>query len=160
MKTYNMEQRTPEWFEIRKGKMTASNAQAIGANGAGLKTYIYTLMAEKFSNNKVSFSNADTERGVELEENARLTYQIAHHDVQEVGFIEMDEFVGCSPDGLIEEDGGIEIKCVNDVNFLKLIVDGIKGVEITLGAKISPSFPSKKKLNILFPSLENRCFRH
>jgi len=129
MKIHKMEQCSDEWFEIRKGKMTASNAQAIGANGKGLETYIYSLLAEKYSNNKEIYTNKDMERGVELEEQARMTYEIENESVEQVGFIEQDELVGCSPDGLVGDDGGLEIKCVNDVNFFKLLVNGEKEIE-------------------------------
>lgn len=129
MQIYKCEQLSDEWFAIRKGKMTASNAQAIGANGKGLETYIYTLMAEKYSNNKEYYTNKDMERGIELEEQARMTYEIENEKVEEVGFIELNEFTGCSPDGLVGEDGGLEIKCVNDVNFFKLLINGEKELD-------------------------------
>lgn len=125
----DINQLSDEWFAIRKGKMTASNAQAIGANGKGLETYIYTLMAEKYSNNKEYYTNKDMERGIELEEQARMTYEIEYEKVEEVGFIELNEFVGASPDGLVGEDGGLEIKCVNDVNFFKLLINGEKELD-------------------------------
>jgi putative phage-type endonuclease len=128
-KIHKIDQRSDEWFEIRKGKMTASNAQAISANGKGLETYIIGLLAEKYSNNKEHYSNADMDRGVELEEAARMTYELFNEKVEEVGFIEMDEHCGCSPDGLVGDDGGVEIKCVNDVNFFKLIVNGEKEID-------------------------------
>jgi len=124
-----MLQRSEEWHEIRKGKLSASNAQCIGANGKGLETYIYNLLAEKYSNNKEHYSNEDMDRGVELEESARMTYEIEHEKVEEVGFIEMDEMVGCSPDGLIGDDGGIEIKCPSNVNYFKLLVNGEKEID-------------------------------
>lgn len=129
MRIHKCEQLSDEWFEIRKGKMTASNAQAISANGKGLETYIYTLMAEKYSNNKEIYTNKDMERGIELEEQARMTYEIENEKVEEVGFIEFDEFIGCSPDGLVGENGGLEIKCVNDVNFFKLLINGEKELD-------------------------------
>ena len=125
----DINQLSDEWFAIRKGKMTASNAQAVGANGKGLETYIYTLMAEKYSNNKEYYTNKDMERGIELEEQARMTYEIEYEKVEEVGFIELNEFVGASPDGLVGEDGGLEIKCVNDVNFFKLLINGEKELD-------------------------------
>lgn len=128
MQIHKMEQRSDEWFAIRKGKMTASEAQAIATNGVGLQTYIFEILAEKYSNNRVSFSNKDTERGVELEDSARMTYEIERSDVETVGFIEMDEFTGCSPDGLVGEEGGFEAKCPNDVNFFKLLVNGEKEI--------------------------------
>jgi len=129
MKIHKIQQCSEEWFDIRKGKLTASNAQAIGANGKGLESYVYSLLAEKYSNNKDRYTNSDMDRGVELEEQARQTYEIEHEIVEQVGFIEQDEYVGCSPDGLVGEDGGLEIKCVNDVNFFKLLVNGENEIE-------------------------------
>jgi len=129
MKIHKMDQRSDEWFAIRRGKLTASNAQAIGANGKGLETYVYSLLAEKYSNNKEHYTNADIERGIELEDQARMTYEVERNNVKEVGFIELDEFVGCSPDGLVGKDGGIEIKCPNDAGFFKLMVNGRDAIE-------------------------------
>lgn len=129
MKIHQCEQRTEEWFAVRAGKMTASNAQAIAANGKGLETYIYSLLAEKFSKNKESYTNDDIERGVELEEYARMTYEIEREKVSLVGFIERNEYSGCSPDGLVGKDGGVEIKCPNDTNFFKMLVLGETGIE-------------------------------
>ena len=51
-------------------------------------------------------------RGSELEPFARKAYEMqTFNDVELGGFFEMNEFVGASPDGLIEEDGLLEIKC-------------------------------------------------
>jgi len=120
-----MSQRSEEWKEARKGRMTASNAATIATNGKGLESYAYEILAEKYSNNsEESFTSFDMKRGIELEEQARMTYELEHEEVQQVGFVEMDEFAGCSPDGLVGEDGGMEIKCPNDVNFFRLMVNG------------------------------------
>lgn len=117
-----MEQGTDEWFEARLGKMTASHAQAIGSNGKGLETYIETIMAEKYSKNRESFSNEHTERGIELEPVARELYELnTGNTVEQVGFIDKGEY-GCSPDGLIGDDGGIEIKCLDDKNHFHVVM--------------------------------------
>ena len=129
MKIHNFEQRTDEWYAIRKGKMTASNAETIIANGKGLETYIYNLMAEYYSSaEKENYINADMQRGIDLEPEARLEFEFyTGLDVQEVGFIEHNEFIGVSPDGLIGDDGLIEIKCPNDSIYFKLLLnDNIK----------------------------------
>lgn len=122
---HNFEQGTPEWFKVRKGKMTASHATAIGNCGKGLDTYITELMAEFYSSGeKINFSNEDIERGHELEEQARSIYELNNDcKVEQVGFIEHNKFIGCSPDGLIGEDGGIEIKCLNDKNYFLHLID-------------------------------------
>ena len=124
MKIHNFEQRTAEWYNIRKGKMTASNAETIIANGKGLETYIYNLMAEYYSSaEKENYINADMQRGIDLEPEARLEFEFyTDLDVQEVGFIEYNDFIGVSPDGLIGDDGLIEIKCPNDSIYFKLLL--------------------------------------
>ena len=129
MKIHNFEQRTEDWYNIRKGKMTASNADTIIANGKGLETYIYNLMAEYYSSaEKENYINADMQRGIDLEPEARLEFEFyTNLDVQEVGFIEYNDFIGVSPDGLIGDDGLIEIKCPNDSVYFKLLLsDNIK----------------------------------
>lgn len=124
MKIYNFEQRTEDWYNIRKGKMTASNAETIIANGKGLETYIYNLMAEYYSSaEKESYINADMQRGIDLEPEARLEFEFyTGLDVQEVGFVEYNDFIGVSPDGLVGDDGLIEIKCPNDSIYFKLLL--------------------------------------
>lgn len=126
MKTHNFEQGSPEWLAIRKGKMTASHAQEIGNNGKGLDTYVLKVMSEFFSSAESEvFTNSDMNRGTELEEQARSMYELeTGADVEEVGFIEYDEHVGCSPDGLVGKDGGIEIKCHNDLSHFKMLLNG------------------------------------
>lgn len=70
------------------------------------------------------------ERWVELEEFARSMYELeTGNTVEEVGFIEYNEYVGCSPDGLVWEDGMIEIKCVKDINHFKMILNGESEIE-------------------------------
>ena len=125
-----IEQGTEAWFNARAEKMTASNARAIGNNGAGFKTYINNLMAETYSSAiKESYTNEDMERGNELEALARTVYEMeTGNEVEEVGFIELDEFTGCSPDGLIGEEGGLEIKCLKDEKYFKVLLEGIETV--------------------------------
>lgn len=125
MIVHRMEQRSPEWHDIRKGKMTASEAQCIAANGKGLETYIYKVVVGKLTGvSPDSFAgNRHTERGNELEPDARLSYELVRDvAVEQVGFIEADEYLGASPDGLVGDDGGIEIKCPDDVKFFKLLI--------------------------------------
>ena len=124
MKIYNFEQRTDEWYNIRKGKMTASNAETIIANGKGLETYIYNLMAEYYSSaEKENYINADMQRGIDLEPEAKIEFQFyTGLDIKEVGCVELNEYILASPDGLIGDDGLIEIKCPNDSIYFKLLL--------------------------------------
>lgn len=125
-----IKQGNEEWFKIRKNKMTASNARAIGNNGKGLETYIYNLMAKSYSIAKEeNYTNEDIERGNELEYMARALYELQEGvEVKEVGFIELDEFTGCSPDGLVGNDGGIEIKCLKDDKYFRALVEGSESI--------------------------------
>jgi len=132
MLIHSLEQGTPEWFAIRKGKMTASHAQAIGNDGKGLDTYIFKIMAEEYSSGEVvHFSNDHTDRGNELEGVARSLYEMENDViVEQVGFIEHDNYVGCSPDGIMTgQKGGLEIKCKDDIKHFKLLINGDKEIE-------------------------------
>ena len=131
MTIHNVQQQTDEWYELRrKYPLTASKAQAIGNNGKGLETLVWSAMAEVYSTaEKESFSTKDTDRGNELESNARALYEMkTGNKVQEVGFV-TDESIssvgGASPDGLVEDDGLIEIKCFDDVKHFKYSVQGL-----------------------------------
>lgn len=128
---HNVIQGTPEWFAIRKGKMTASHAQAIGNIGKGLETYIFEMMSEFYSSGeKEQFTNKHTDRGIELEPLASAIYELETGNIVEtVGFCEHDEFSGCSPDGLVGEDGGVEIKSIDDKGYFRLLLDGEKGID-------------------------------
>jgi len=128
---HQVEQGTEEWFAVRKGKMTASHAQAIGNCGKGLDTYIDEVVAEKFATaREEGYSNEWMERGKELEDQARSMYELKNSvTVRQVGFIERDECTGCSPDGLVEEEGGLEVKVKKNTVHAKVIREGIKGVD-------------------------------
>jgi len=125
IKIYEVDQGTPEWFNLRKGKVTASHAQAIGNNGRGLDTYLNEIMAEYFSSaEKEQYSNINTERGNELEPTARMIYEMENAcEVEQVGFCQLNDFVGCSPDGLVGNDGMIEIKCPDDKTYFNILME-------------------------------------
>jgi hypothetical protein len=119
MRFHDIEQNTPEWFALRLGKCTASNFQTIMANegkafGEPAKKYALQIALERITGNKsgVSFSNAHTERGHEQEPIARELYESENFvDVTNGGFFDCGDY-GDSPDGLIGDDGIIEIKSV------------------------------------------------
>jgi len=130
MKVHNCEQQSPEWFEIRKGKMTASHAQAIGNCGKGLGTYIIDLMSSYYSSGENdNYTNKHMERGNELEPIARDMYELeTGNTVVEVGFVEIDEYTGYSPDGLVEKEGGNEYKSEDDKAHFEMILNGEKAI--------------------------------
>jgi len=103
MKIHNIEQGTPERFEVRKLKMTASNATQIGNCWKWLDTYVLDLVVDSISTaEKDNYTSKDMERWNELESIARQLYEIkTWNDVKGVWFIEYSPFVWCSPDWLI-----------------------------------------------------------
>lgn len=123
-----MEQKSTEWFVIRDENIfSSSHAQAIGNSGKGLETYVLESLSEKFSKEKKeSFTNNHIYRGNELEKYARKTYELeTENKVIEVGFITNDkyEMAGASTDGLVGEDGIVEIKCFDNTKHFKAIID-------------------------------------
>lgn len=120
MKIIDCQQGTPEWLAVRLGVPTASEFDSIitpkrGDLAAAHETYIDRLLDEQIRRDaeRPFKGNADTERGHALEPDARALYAFIHDvEPQQVGFILRDDgLAGCSPDSLIDEDGGLEIKC-------------------------------------------------
>lgn len=119
MKWHDVEQNSPEWDELRLGKVTAScfglfMANYGGAFGDPAKRYALKVALEIVTGRKAehSFTNDHMERGHEQEPIARLLYEEQNFvDVSNGGFFDYGEW-GDSPDGLVDEDGSVEIKCV------------------------------------------------
>lgn len=118
MITFDMEQGSPEWFAIRCGVVTASCFSTVMASGKGnspSKTrtkYLYQLAGERLTGEVAeSYTNCHMERGKIMEEEARNLYCLLNDvDVSQVGFIKSCEDIGMSPDGLIGDNGLLEIK--------------------------------------------------
>lgn len=119
MLIHNFDQYSDDWWAIRLGKPTASVASQLvtstGALSKSLPELAAVLAADLYAGVPVDAfkGNVYTERGSDLEPEARETYQfITGHDVMEVGFITDDLLRwGASPDGLVGDDGLAEIKC-------------------------------------------------
>lgn len=113
------EQGTPEWFLARCGVATASKFKDVLAKGEG-KTrtkYMRELACEIVRGAPSPFEaykNADMERGNAYEDEARVLYcLLTDYQVSNIGFMRCDR-VGYSPDGVIGDDGLIEIKTKAD----------------------------------------------
>lgn len=107
------DQNSPEWLRARMGIPTASAFADVLAKGEGKtrRTYMLKLAGEIITGEPMeSFSNAHTERGHTLEDEARDLYIFqSGAEINRVGFIRNGR-TGCSPDSLIGKDGGLEIK--------------------------------------------------
>jgi hypothetical protein len=116
----DLEQGSPEWIQARAGILTASTMKAIitptlkvAANDKE-RSHLYQLLAERVTKHvEPTFQSYDMERGNFDEEHARAKYAEVYGEVEEVGFITNDKLgfpVGYSPDGLVGDDGLIEVK--------------------------------------------------
>ncbi len=125
----NDEQGSPEWLASRLGRPSASMFGRLvtgsGKPSGSAESYINEMIAERLTGrSKPFFTNEHMERGNFLEPEARQAYEfITDFEVVETGFIldDSQEF-GCSPDGLVANDGGLEIKCPSDsvhVSYLR-----------------------------------------
>jgi putative phage-type endonuclease len=128
-------QGSPAWFAARLGKVTASRVADLTATtktgwGASRKNYAAELVAERLTGvSAIGFSNAAMQWGTETEPQARDAYGFFHDaDVSQVGFVPhpVIQMAGASPDGLVGEDGMVEIKCPNTSTH----IDTLLGAEI------------------------------
>ena len=118
---YDIEQRSEAWYDAKCGKVTGTRFAALVA-GEGTKTHkdlIADIVTEIITGRmEETYTNAIMEKGIENEPYARAEYEsIFDTTIEQCGFITPDEdnkyhnWIGCSPDGLTEDDGLIEIKC-------------------------------------------------
>ena len=129
MQIHDVEQGTPEWLMLRSGLPTASNfskmVTSTGKLSKSIDDYALSLACDLFAKKPLDewLGNQWTDRGTELEPDARSMYEFQKDcTVAEVGFITNDGW-GCSPDGLIDDDGMVEFKCLKAENHVKTILD-------------------------------------
>ena len=142
MQVYNFEQHSDDWYKIRLGKLTASHASTIATAGKGLETLCFDLAAEILTKRKKdTFQTPAMEQGNDLEDQARTLFEMqTGYDVEQVGFVEEDEYCGCSPDGFIlNRTSGIEIKCPQDNTFARYLYDG----------KIKPEYYAQMQMQMM-----------
>lgn len=121
-KVVDIDQRSEEWYKLRMGRFTCSEVhklmtepRAKAAKKAGelsetAKTYIMDKVAEAITGQRHEISGPSLEWGQEWEPYAKSMYEQVFNTVHEVGFLH-DDYLGGSPDGLVGDKGGIEIKC-------------------------------------------------
>jgi putative phage-type endonuclease len=125
------QQRTPEWFAKRLGLVTASRIADVMAKvktgtAASRSGYMTQLVTERLTGQPTEgYQSAAMEWGIEQEGAARAAYEARTGVlVDEVDFVSHPILeAGASPDGLVGEDGCIEIKCPNTATMLEYIED-------------------------------------
>jgi len=126
-----MDQRSTEWFAARAGRVTASRiADVMGKTksgwGAGRATYMAQLVVERMTGMcEPGFSNSAMQWGTDKEPEARECYAFEHNvSVVEEGFVDHPTIAmaGASPDGLVDDDGLVEIKCPNSSTHIDTLL--------------------------------------
>lgn len=133
------EQRTDEWFAARIGKATGSRIADIvrkttSGPAASRKNYLAQLACERLTGQREeTFQSGAMQWGTDTEPQARTAYEFHRDaDVIEVGFVPHPRIPdsGASPDGLVGDDGLVEIKCPNTATH----------IETLSGANIKPDY--------------------
>lgn len=133
MKIIECDQYSDEWWSVRRGIPTASSAGKVytstGKASTSQTAYIHNLVAEFYDLGygiKEEHQTAAMRQGHVIEPEARSFYEFDRGiEVKEVGFCLTDDGrFGCSPDGLVGDDGGIEIKSPQTHTQVKYLLAG------------------------------------
>lgn len=129
-----IEQGTEQWRAMRLGKATASRIADIiakGRSGAESKSrlnYRAELVVERLTQTPTEgFTSGAMQWGTEQEPNARIIYETEYGmSVSQAAFIDHPsiEMTGASPDGLVGDDGLVEIKCPNTATHIATLRGG------------------------------------
>lgn len=134
IEVFDCEQGSPEWFACRLGIPTASCFDLVQAKGRTKgedsktrRKYLRRLAGEIITGRAAeTYTNAHMERGKELEPEARELYRFANEvELKQVGFVkDAEKGAGASPDALVADEGGLEIKCcIPDIVIEKIEAD-------------------------------------
>lgn len=136
----DMVQGSQEWLHARLGHCTASRfkdvlAKVKSGEAAARRNYKTQLVLERLTGAmQDSYTNAAMQHGTETEPLARAAYEFfTDAEVVQTGFVRHPsvEFVGASPDGLVGDDGGIEIKCpFQSAVHLETLLSGVPSEHI------------------------------
>ena len=135
MREENKLQGNGAWFNARTGKLTASrmkNAMKYlkgGADSADRKNLKVEILCERLTGDIVDkFVNQAMQWGIDKEPEAKEQYELkTGRLIKDVGFVDHPkiEFCGASPDGLVDGDTAVEIKCPTTSTFINWILAGV-----------------------------------
>lgn len=118
---YDIIQYTPEWDAVKCGILSASKIDKIltlsklkFAENDGCRELVDSIACQRLTKKRhPEFISYDMRRGLIEEQTARIIYSDNYGYATECGFVTNDKWgftLGCSPDGIVGEDGGIEVK--------------------------------------------------
>lgn len=125
-------QRSPEWYESRRGLFTSSRInELMGVKGLGKtgETYAFEMAIDMVEgwNMEESYVSFDMQRGIDTEPLAFAKFSdlmsLNFVSVETCGFFALNEYTGGSPDGLVGDDGVLEIKCPKPETFFRVVLD-------------------------------------
>lgn len=124
---HDLEQGSEAWLNLRAGMPTGTGAKRLvtstGQLSKSMSDYAIELAGDMFAGKPLDQfeGNQWTDRGIELEDSARSLYELVKDcEVKEVGFCTDDnDLYGMSPDGLVNDDGLAEFKCLKATNHIK-----------------------------------------
>jgi putative phage-type endonuclease len=126
----SVEQGSDEWLHIRLGKVTASGvADVLAKTKSGISAsrgnYLIKLALQRTTGViEDGFTSDAMQWGIDNEAQARVAYEVTSGNfVDQVGFVEHPSIAwfGCSPDGLVGNNGLVEIKCPNSATHWSYI---------------------------------------
>jgi len=140
---YDLLQQTPEWYIARAGLLTASDVSKIVtakkleyAENDTSRGHLNELLAQRITGYvEPNFRSDDMLRGLDDEKYAKTEYEKHYGQVKDCGFVTNDKWgftLGCSPDGLVGENRGIQIKSRKAKYQIETIIDGIMPDEFRL----------------------------
>lgn len=127
----DIEQGSDEWFKVRLGKVTASRVADVIARtksgpAASRANYAAQLVTERLTGVPTeTFTNAAMQWGTDMEPEARSTYEFYQAvQVDQIGFVPHPDIgdAGASPDGLVGDDGLVEIKCPSTATHIETLL--------------------------------------
>lgn len=130
MKIYyesEFEQKSEEWHNVRLGKITGSEFYKLTGTKAAATKYLYQKVSEIITKTRcdsASFSNVHMQRGLHYEEMAKNAYSLHKNcSITSVSIVVLNDYVACSPDGFVDNDGLIEIKIPDSHNYLENVLE-------------------------------------
>lgn len=153
MKRLSLEQNTDEWLAWRKGKITGSRlGDIIVKRGTGRKIGFYEILAERLAVVTDSDNENAMERGHELEQKAVDEFEaITGYKVNTdcgVWVSDENEQIAISPDGEIDENLAVEVKCLSSAKHLQAFFE--QEIPSDYEAQVAQYFIVNEKLENLF----------
>jgi hypothetical protein len=121
-------QRSEQWKADRLCVLTGTRAYALMNSAATRKTLMVEMLTEQLTAATKSFNPTKAvQKGIDdepiAENYARLVLGYNIHSTDDFIVSEFDPFCAVSPDGLVGDDGGIEIKNLSEANHIRAVID-------------------------------------